>query len=76
MKVLFTYRSRSGALFVLPLDVDGNRSFRKVTDEAMEIAASLAGELCELRTFEVPREDWFAPGPVAAMVFRDVRDQL
>lgn len=71
MKVLFTYRSHSGALFVLPLDVDGNRSFRRITDEAMEIAASVAGELCELRTFEVPREDWFVPGPIAAMVIRD-----
>lgn len=64
MRIAFHYHLASGALIALPLEVDGNRPFALVVEDAHEIARTAFGP-CSFSTVVLPRR---GPVPIGAVI--------
>lgn len=67
MRIAFHYHLASGALIALPLEVDGNRPFALVVEDAHEIARTAFGP-CSFSTVVLPHLGCRGPEPIGAVI--------
>lgn len=67
MKVAFHYHLANGALIALPLDVDGDRPFALVVEDAHRIAREAFGS-CVFRTVVLPHHECLGPRPINTII--------